>query len=213
MVQRYVGTCKNMLKKAERAGLDPYIALLENHNTPVDSKINKSPSEIMFGRNVNAGLPVPENLVSAESNQFVKKGLEGKQLRYKYFHDQRKHSKPLTFKDGEVVYVKDKVNNKTEAQVVREGDTPRSYRVQLPSGRNRYNMYKTSREQKFSLDKFDTESDSIRDQTGVANNVNSDNSKTSNDSTAENCLDLDRNPVTRSGRNVKKLKFLSDYVS
>lgn len=219
MVERYVGTCKNMLNKAEKAGLDPYVALLEYRNTPIDSKINKSPSEIMFGRNVNAFLPVPENFMakSSECNKFIKKGLEGRQLRYKHYHDQHKHNKPLTFKDGEVVYIKDKVNNMTEAQVVREGDTPRSYKIRLPSGnivnRNRYNMYKSSPEQKFILDKLDSESGSVQNQTMIVNDAeNDDNVKITSDSTIGNCSDLDRNLVTRSGRNVKKPKYLSDYI-
>ena len=48
-IEKYVQICKNPLKKAKKSHNDPYLALLEFRNTPIDD-INMSPSQMLMGR-------------------------------------------------------------------------------------------------------------------------------------------------------------------
>lgn len=57
MVERYVQTIKDMFKKVEEDGKDPYLALMEYRNTPIDENI-MSPNDIMFNRKVRGIVPV-----------------------------------------------------------------------------------------------------------------------------------------------------------
>ena len=51
MVERNIQTVKNMFKKVESDNKDPWIALLEYRNNPLDTGL-ESPNELMFGRKV-----------------------------------------------------------------------------------------------------------------------------------------------------------------
>ena len=52
MIERHVGTIKDMLKKAE----DPYIALLAYRTTPLHNGF--SPAELLMGRKLHTTLPM-----------------------------------------------------------------------------------------------------------------------------------------------------------
>lgn len=63
MVERYVGTIKQMLKKCDYDGKDIYLALLEYRNTPITDKI-LSPVELMYGRKIRGILPIVHTKIS-----------------------------------------------------------------------------------------------------------------------------------------------------
>lgn len=214
MVERYVQTCKQMLKKAEHSGRDPYIALLEYRNTPIDADVNKSPSELMFGRNINAFLPTPELFKNRSNNVLtdnVRDCLQNRQEKYKYYHDKNNHVKPLSYDKNEIVYVKDPVHDMTTAKIVGEGQRPRSFRIQMPSGkivdRNRFNIYKASQQEKINLKQPEVESyhsDESVKQKIVPVNEQQNLQQSSAD-------DTDSSAVTRSGRTIKLPRRFEDY--
>ena len=58
MIERHVGTIKDMLKKAE----DPYIALLAYRTTPLHNGF--SPAELLMGRKLRTTLPMQPKLLN-----------------------------------------------------------------------------------------------------------------------------------------------------
>ena len=69
-----VQTTKNLLEKAKEDNKDPYLAMLEARNTPVDNY--KSLAEITCGRQLRSILPVnPNNLTkkSVHNDEFNQK--------------------------------------------------------------------------------------------------------------------------------------------
>ena len=48
-IEKSVQICKYLLKKAKKSNRDPYLALMEFRNTPIDG-INMSPSQLLMGR-------------------------------------------------------------------------------------------------------------------------------------------------------------------
>ncbi|KAB0790533.1 hypothetical protein PPYR_15066 [Photinus pyralis] len=211
MVERYVQTIKNMLKKSVDSGLDPYIALIEYRNTPISSEINKSPSELVFGHKINAFLPTTEDFFLT-NEQSIRDKLKHSQEKYKYFHDSKNNVKPLSFEKGEIVHIRDKVHNMTPVKVIGPADRPRSYQVQLPSGnivdRNRHNMYKASTQ--FRVDEPVT---LMQNSEQVQNPEKTENSN--NQESRQELSSLIKPEVsckTRTGRVVKKPQYLSDYV-
>ena len=52
MIERHVGTIKDMLKKAD----DPYLALLAYRTTPLHNGF--SPAELLMGRKLQTAVPV-----------------------------------------------------------------------------------------------------------------------------------------------------------
>lgn len=220
MVERYVQTCKQMLKKADHSGRDPYIALIEYRNTPIDSQINRSPTELMFGRKVNAFLPTKENFdVKVKTScQNVSRQLENRQRMYKYYHDKKNNCKPVIYAKDEVVYVKDPLHNMSQARILSEGTTPRSYKVQMPSGRvmdrNRFNIYKASSTENFQIDR-----DDIIDSCDKVDNPEKSfatEKETPNTNKSESLSDFTglstQVTYSRSGRIIKKPVQYSDYV-
>ena len=63
--ERAIQTVKNMLRKANEAGTDPYVALLQYRNTPV-AGCDYSPAQMLFSRSLRTKLPVAaEQLIPA----------------------------------------------------------------------------------------------------------------------------------------------------
>ena len=71
LAEKTVQIVKYILEKAEEDSKDPYLAMLEVRNTPVD--YYKSPAELAFGRQLQSILPVsPNSLIvkSVDNNEF-----------------------------------------------------------------------------------------------------------------------------------------------
>ncbi|XP_063404228.1 uncharacterized protein K02A2.6-like [Mytilus trossulus] len=112
--ERFVQTVKNVIKKSK----DPYKAMLDYRNTPLD-EIELSPAQLHLGRRLKSSLPTS--------------ALLGKPLR--------------ELKDNETVMIEHN-NKLTPGKVVRKHETPRSYIVETLGGtrlrRNRKHL-KTTR--------------------------------------------------------------------
>ncbi|KAK9687862.1 hypothetical protein QE152_g35957 [Popillia japonica] len=118
----------------------------------------------------------------------------------------------------------------TPAKVIDASKSPRAYDVMLPNGnivtRNRFNIYKAS-PQDFELSKpdLDTLPNGVRNNkddvlnadltSNLQKNVPRDVSTLNAQKELVNQygLDLDRKVVSKSGRTIKKPKYLSDYIT
>ena len=141
--ERMVGIVKNMLKKAEEDGQDPYIALLEYRNTPL-SGLSYSPAQMAMSRQLRSKLPVTQDMlkpsvVSAQAE------LRARQTEYKRQYD--KSARPLSeLQPGDVVRYRH--GKQWEPAIVKgTAGFPRSYIIEHEGGelrRNRRHLMKTA---------------------------------------------------------------------
>ncbi|KAK3732551.1 hypothetical protein QZH41_017842, partial [Actinostola sp. cb2023] len=117
LAEKTVQTVKRTLEKAKRDGKDPYLAMLEQRNTPVGNY--KSPAQLSMARRLRSILPMHHKSSVARNNQ--SSGDDGETVRIQ--------------RDGDW----------KPAKVIEVADTPRSYRVETPDGavyrRNRKHLH------------------------------------------------------------------------
>lgn len=145
--ERFVQTLKNLLKKADDNGRDPYIALLEYRNTPI-SGLNPpySPSQLLYSRLLRSKMPVLSSVLEPRVVH-AHDMLKARQFQQKKYYDTKARNVPYSvLKPGDVVRVqRGKV---WEPACVTDVHTqPRSYIVQNEHGhirRNRRQIIKTN---------------------------------------------------------------------
>ena len=131
MVEKYIGTIKNIFKKLdEDPSKDSALALLEYRNTPIDKNL-KSPNEIMFSRKLRGLLPIKIDQNKVKEYNKIKNQLLDKQLKQKEYYDKNARDlKPI--KINYYVIVKKELNKPlVSAKVTNLCDRPRSYEVEL----------------------------------------------------------------------------------
>ena len=142
LAEKTVQTIKTTLEKAKRDSKDPYLAILEQRNTPVDNF--KSPAQLSMGRRLRSLLPSTINHLIPEtpSHQETQERFRKKQAEQKAYHDKAAISLP-PLKMGEQVRLR-KDGIWKPAKVIEVFNTPRSYFVETPDGavyrRNRVNL-------------------------------------------------------------------------
>ena len=90
-VEKAVGTAKSVLKKAYRT--NPYIALLENRNTPITG-LSYSPAQIFLNRRLKTKLPTATQLLNARIPTDAKSQLLAQQKSQKLYFDRGAKSLP-----------------------------------------------------------------------------------------------------------------------
>ena len=141
--QKAVGTAKSVLKKAYEDGTDPYIALLENRNTPITG-LSYSPAQIFLNRRLKTKLPTATQLLNARIPTDAKSQLLAQQKSQKLYFDRGAKSLPPVT-TGDTVQMKTK-NDWKPATVTKLAHTPRSVIVNsngTPYRRNRRDIIKT----------------------------------------------------------------------
>lgn len=120
-----VQTVKNILKKAKQDCKDPYLALLDLRNTPIEGL--DSPVQLLMGRRTRTLLPTkPSLLMPATAGQQVRRKLESSQFKQKQHYDRT--AKSLTpLSQGDSVRMKTEVNTWKAAIVKKCLNEPRSY--------------------------------------------------------------------------------------
>ena len=131
--EKTVQTVKNMLLTCNKTKQDPYLALLQYRNTPINGV---SPAQALMNRQLNTTLATaPQNLKSEpiDNSKFISQR-EKQQQKQKLYYNQS--AKPLPeLHDGECVRMKKSPEAKWEpAIVLAKHQTPRSYLVQTPDG-------------------------------------------------------------------------------
>lgn len=148
--ERAIQTVKNLLKKAAECHSDPYIALMEYRNAPLDG-VKLSPAQLLMGRRLKTKLPTSTQLLKPQIHKNVHKNIKDRQLKQKHYFDRGAKHLPI-LEEGEKIRVKVK-DNWQPATVLKSHDMPRSFVIKTPDGntyrRNRRHLLKT-REKTFT---------------------------------------------------------------
>ncbi|XP_056109383.1 uncharacterized protein K02A2.6-like [Rhinichthys klamathensis goyatoka] len=159
--ERMIQTIKRMLTKSQDENGDPYVALLEYRNTPLDG-IGLSPAQLLMGRRLKAKLPTSSKLLTPKGCEKVQEKLKQRQSKQKFYYDKNTKLLPEISPGDKVRVQQGQIWN--PATVLKKHDSPRSYVLCTPDGRiyrrNRKHLLKT-KEQKFpsapDQDDFNTE--------------------------------------------------------
>ena len=145
MSERTIQTIKNLLRKADDEGNDPYIALLEYRNTPITG-LQESPAQLLMSRMLKSKLPTTTALLRPKVQEKVREKLEQRAAKQKEYFD--RNAKPLSpVKMHQSARIRrDKVWEPAVITGIHEA--PRSLMVTTPQGgvyrRNRRHLLPTS---------------------------------------------------------------------
>ena len=144
--EKTVQTVKHILEKCRVTHQDPYLALLDYRNTPIDGV---TPAQALMSRRLRSSIPISRQLLKPETinhNQFQHSRTEQQQNQKKYFDKTSKSLPPL--KKGDTVrFKKDPTSPWVPATIYAKHDTPRSYIIETSNGsryrRNRIHLRQT----------------------------------------------------------------------
>ncbi|ROL51227.1 Tripartite motif-containing protein 29 [Anabarilius grahami] len=201
--ERAVQTVKNLLKKAQ-SQCDPYIALLEYRNTPMEG-IGLSSAQLLMGRRLRTKLPTSSALLTTETMLQVHEQLEQRQKKQKQYYDRMAKYLP-DLQPGEGIRMQ-KGDSWKPAVVLEKHEQPRSFVVKTPDGklfrRNRRHLRKT-RETDSSTFEKSADMDTDSQQSVDASQSNALDSKDiSNERNGNESVEKEQAYRTRSGRIVR----------
>jgi transposase InsO family protein len=189
LAERAIQTVKRLWKKSE----DFNKSLMIYRATPLESGF--APAELMFGRNIRAGLP---QLLVEEKGQFRERDSLLKQRQKENF-DRRTGARPLeALEEGDGVWVKTNPNDGAHGLVMGDSGEPDSYLVNrggITIRRNRKHMALLPEE---SGDRGGDETDTVP-QPDASEEAAADPSPTT-ESPPEDAVNTERRTVSRYGR-------------
>lgn len=138
--ERMVQTVKQIMRKS---GSEWMSGLRSLRNTPLSVNL-PSPAQLLMGRTLYEGIPVPEHHLfpRAYDREKVAKEFENLKAVQKSNHDKRAGEEKEVLKDGSQVRVQGQNGKWFAAKVTEKHDTPRSYVVTDQSG----NSYRRTRD-------------------------------------------------------------------
>ena len=145
--ERTVQTVKKLIKKCVRAGDDPFIALLEYRNTPIDGCDNFSPSQMLNSRLLKSKLPTAKNLLKPHVVPSMSDQLALRQMKQKYYHDKSAKPELPQLDTGQEIRFRGPEGKWRNGTVAGKHEMPRSYIVQGESGR----MFRRNRRHMFPI--------------------------------------------------------------
>ena len=150
-----VKTVKGILEKAMAAGVDPYLALLEQRNTPSDG-MTSSPVQRLFGRRTRTRIPTSSQLLKPSNPKSVNQELKRAKSKQQYYYN--KGAKKLSeLKGGDNVRMMPNKGEKLwKKGKVEKVVSPRSYIVATSDGqryrRNRRHLRSTAESEDEEID-------------------------------------------------------------
>ena len=208
-VERTVQTVKDLVRKSE----DPYKALMDFRNTPLD--IGLSPAQMFLGRRLKTTLPTAATLLKPciPDPNTVQQKLKQRQEKNKVYFDKHASKDLVPLSSGDPVMMKPTGKSKkwTRATVLSKHDTPRSYVVEAANGmkyrRNRIMLRAT----KSPLKQMDS-SEAVHDENDTLVNTQQAGSPVKNTELSHEC-DISNKvvPRSRSGRELRMPSRLHDY--
>ncbi|GBN09346.1 hypothetical protein AVEN_156308-1 [Araneus ventricosus] len=129
-VERTIQTVKQIFRKTLADSKDPYLALLLYRATPVLGSIY-SPAELLMNRSLSTVLPslsMPKG-VQNESYYNYQKKLRNRRAMFKSYRRTLPELQP-----GSSVFVQNRVREWEPAEVLRQNEIPRSYRIRTHNG-------------------------------------------------------------------------------
>lgn len=124
-----VKVVKKMFKKARRDSKDPWLALLDQRNTPTQG-VGSSPAQRLMSRRTRTLLPIAANLLYPKVEEGVTKMLKLKRQKAKSYHDRSSIVLP-ELEIGHEVRVAGQRNKTWEAGTCVEKLSDRSYMVEV----------------------------------------------------------------------------------
>lgn len=202
--ERAVQTVKNLLKKAQSSQCDPYIALLEYRNTPMEG-IGLSPAQLLMGRRLRTKLPTSSALLTTDTMSQVHEQLKQRQKKQKQYYDRMAKYLP-DLQPGEGIRMR-KGDSWKPAVVLDKHEQPRSFIVKTPDGklfrRNRRHLRKTNETDSSTFEKsVDMDTDSQQSVDASQNNA-LDSMDVSDKRNGNESVEKEQAYRTRSGRIVK----------
>lgn len=144
LVERFVETLKQMLRKGVESGDDSFLALLELRNTPI-SELGHSPAELLMSRKLRTMVPVSSSLLKPKVVDKARERLLQRQVKQKLYYDRGTKSLP-ELQAGDSIRVQ-KGSAWEPGVVVGKCNTPRSYDIITANGqelrRNRSHLLAT----------------------------------------------------------------------
>lgn len=135
MVERAIGSIKNMLKKCKADKSDPYLALLAYRNTPKNTT-GFSPTQLCMSRYLRTKMPVSDSQLSPTlvNIDTLKNNIEKHKSYSTLYYN--KHSKSLpNIEEGDKVYFKKKPHSVwVPGTISKACSEPRSFVVKSPEG-------------------------------------------------------------------------------
>ena len=146
--ERFVGTIKQLMRKAAEDGRDIHLALLEYRNTPI-SDLEYSPAQLLMSRMLKDKLPTPTTLLFPKLPREAHKSLSARQERQKKYHDRGTRVLP-PLQVGDPVRIQ-QGRIWSPAIIMEKHEAPRSFRVRTKDGQ----VYRRNR--KFLRQSFESE--------------------------------------------------------
>ena len=147
--EKAVQTVKRLLQKINEDNSDPYLALLDYRNTPINGV---SPAQALMNRRLRSTLPISPQVLTPkllDQSAFLSQREKEQTIQKKYFDVGTQPLPPLNQHD-QVRMKKDHQSKWQPATVVKQHNTPRSYLVKSEDGvvyrRNRRHLMKVSEE-------------------------------------------------------------------
>ena len=132
-VENAVKSVKRLMKKANRSGQDPYNALMEFRNTPLDGTNGYSPSQLLNSRVLRSKLPTATSLLKPHVVPPMTKQLKERQQKQKeYFDRNASHNIPQPQAGQSVRF---QLNDTWQYGTVKDTVGPRSVLVENMDGR------------------------------------------------------------------------------
>ena len=152
--EKTVQTVKNLLEKCKVANQDPYLALLDYRNTPIDGV---TPAQALMSRRLRSPLPISERKLNPKpvNRTTFHAARQQQQQQQRKHYDRTAKSLPPLEKGDAVRFKKDPQAAWTRGTVIRKHEAPRSYVIKGENGteyrRSRRHLRKT-REHQADLD-------------------------------------------------------------
>ena len=145
MAERSVQTIKQLLKKAEKSGEDPYIAI-QAHRAYPDPSTGLPPAERLFGRKIRTRLTSFHESKRQFPNDDYSSQRRSIAMKQKTYQDRSAKEHPPIQQGSTVRMYKDS-SWQIKARVIRREQHPRSYKIQTEEGkilqRNRRDLLQT----------------------------------------------------------------------
>jgi len=217
MSENAVRTAKRLLQKAKADDKDPYLAILDFRNTP--DQDGYSPVQKLMSRRTKTRLPTTKKLLSPKVAKGVSRNInENKQKQAAYYNQHAKDLTPLQLGDPVVIFDFQQKQWSTEGMIVKKLPH-RSYLVKLTNGRNlkrnRKHLKKTDKQMAPFEDDDDEPPNNQQPNHPATSQPASSHPASSQPATSQPATRQStgsRSPVkTRTGRTVKRPKYLQDY--
>ena len=226
MAESAVKTVKRLIKKANKDGTDPWLAILDHRNTPTEG-MKSSPAQRLMSRRTRTLLPTSEKLLKPKLAENVQEGKWKTRTKQAFYYNRNARDLP-PLKTGDSVRIQPTSNPKAtwKKATVQEQVNMRSYKVLTEDGsalrRNRRHLKATTKEshtpttQMPKQTELPSPSKHIEQETNASGHSSSEVAKPQEPAVEQPATDLasqaSKGNQTRSGRITKPPSYLKDFV-